>query len=149
MAGDDEGRGRLERAIDVLREVDAKGMFAVVSIFAAEVDLEKGRPEVARARADAALAAALAVERRSQAALARTILGRVALLSGDATAARREVLATLRDYVRPLGLSARARAAVSSLAASLGVDVPTLDTTAASTDAAQTPARDRNDGAAP
>ena len=90
-----------------------------VLIIAAEHDIESGRLEAAQRRADEALTLATAVNRRSQMALARSVLGRVACARREQRTAKRHLDAIHPDLERPLALSARARAAVESLAAVL------------------------------
>jgi hypothetical protein len=84
------------------------------------LELEAGRTDGARRRADEALRLATAVDRRTQAALARVILGRAALADGDAAAAARHCDALRADVGEPLGLSAHARAAAFDFADALG-----------------------------
>jgi DNA-binding SARP family transcriptional activator len=107
----------LARATAKLREIDAKGMLSYVLVSAAELDLAAKRRDAARARAEEGLRAAELVDRRSQIALARAILARVALADGDADAATRHLEAASADLERPLGVSARARAALAQAAA--------------------------------
>jgi len=105
----------LETALASLEAVDAKGMLAFTLVFASERDLAAGRRSLAVSRARRALAAALAVGRESQAALARAVLVTAALaragdVAGDEASA---LMASLeRALSVPLGLSARAAAAV-------------------------------------
>lgn len=105
----------LERALEGLRSVDAKGMSAYVLVVAAEHDFESGRSEAAGRRAGEALALATAVNRRSQMALARAVLGRVASACRDHRAAKRHLDAIRPDLDDPLMLSARARRAADDL----------------------------------
>jgi hypothetical protein len=107
----------VEDAIDKLRVVDAKGMLAYLLTESAENDLVAGRLERAERRASEALKAAEIVSRRSQMALARIILARVALARGDFERARRLAEATEPDYRTSRALSARARTAFESLRA--------------------------------
>ncbi|HEV8247747.1 MAG TPA: AAA family ATPase, partial [Polyangiaceae bacterium] len=109
----------VERSIVALREVDAKGMLAYVLTFSAERDVEASRFDSAQERAREALAAAEQMSRKSQAALARVVLARVALARGDAQEAERELAAVGADFDRPRTLSSRARAAVLGLRDSL------------------------------
>jgi DNA-binding SARP family transcriptional activator/tetratricopeptide (TPR) repeat protein len=110
----------LEGALSVLRDLDAKGMSAYVLNFAAEYDVDRGRLEMAEHRAEEALRAAAVVDRRSQVALARAVLGHVALARNDRKGAQRHFEAVRSDFERPLALSARARSALSSLESALG-----------------------------
>jgi hypothetical protein len=94
-------------------------MSAYVLIFAAEHDVTAGQLDRAERRATEALRAAALVKRLSQAALARAVLGRVALLRGDPAGARRYLEAVQPDLARPTALSRRARRAVLALEAAL------------------------------
>ena len=118
-AGEPEG-ARLDRALGLLREIDAKGMLAYVLTHAARLDLAAGRTAAARERAEEALGAAQAVDRRTQVALARAVLGQAALAERDAAAAARHCDALRADVAEPLRLSAHARAAAFELADALG-----------------------------
>ncbi len=117
--GEATAEPRLERALDALREVDAKGMLAYVLTLAAEIDRGRGAIDRARARAEQALSAAQIVARKSLVALARAVLAEIALASGDRDAARAQVDATRPDLASPHALSARARAAIERVAAAL------------------------------
>jgi hypothetical protein len=97
------------KALARLRDVDAKGMLSYVLIAAAELDLRARRLDRARAGAEEGLRAAEAVGRRSQAALARAVLARVALAEGDVRAATGHLDELRSEMEPPLGLSARAR----------------------------------------
>ena len=123
LALGEDVRGQLDRALARLREVDAKGMLAYALNFAAALDLERGDRETARARATEALHAADVVRRHTQTVIARTVLGRVALESGDRAAATRYFDALREDVAVPLRVSARARAAAFALGAALGTSI--------------------------
>jgi hypothetical protein len=109
----------LEQELEGLRSVDAKGMAAYVLVVAAECDAESGRFDAAERRADEALALATAVNRRSQMALARAVLGRVASARGDHRTAKRHFDAIRPDLEHPLVLSARACRAADGLKTAL------------------------------
>jgi hypothetical protein len=111
---------RLDRALGLLREIDAKGMLAYILTHAASLDLAAGRTAAARERAQEALGAAQAVDRRTQVALARAVLGQAALAERDAVAATSHCDALRADVAEPLRLSAHARAAAFALADALG-----------------------------
>jgi DNA-binding SARP family transcriptional activator len=64
----------VERCLQSLRDIDNKGELAYALLFLAEHDLGRGEVESARQRADEALRAAEAVDRRSEAAIARSLL---------------------------------------------------------------------------
>jgi len=87
------------------------------------VDLAAGRTAMARARAEAALRAAAAVDRPSQAALARVMLARLALADGDRQTAAALLEPTAVWLGRRLGLSEHARRAVQTVQASIHLDL--------------------------
>jgi len=107
----------LERAIERLREIDAKGMLAYVLVSAADMDRVAGRLQQAQRRTEAALAAAEAVQQRSLIASARASLAELALLRRDRTGAARELQCVDEDLVRPLALSTRVQKRVQELKA--------------------------------
>ena len=111
---------RLERAIGVLRDVDAKGMLSCVLNHAAALDLDACRSASARARAEEALRAAQVVDRQTQMAVAHSVLGRVALAEGDLASAARHLDGLRAAAIDPRATSARARAAMLDLAEQVG-----------------------------
>jgi tetratricopeptide (TPR) repeat protein len=124
---------RLERALERLRAADTKGQLAYALTLAAELDLERGASERAERRSAEALRAAEAVERHSDAALAKATSARLGHTRGERQAAV-ACLAEFEQYLAtPLGLSARAIAALASLRAELGEAIPTGATTLAQT----------------
>jgi hypothetical protein len=80
--------------------------------FAAEHDLARGRLVRARGRATEALAAAQAVERQNQVAIARASLARVAIRAREGQSAHAELEPLRLDLEIPFALSAHARNAV-------------------------------------
>ena len=110
---------RVERSLTALRDLDGKGMLAYVLAFAAEHDVRSERWELAERRATEALEAATAVNRRSQAAVARVVLGRVALARNDTSDAARHARAARGDTERSIALSRRAWRAVRALEAEI------------------------------
>ncbi|HVM95423.1 MAG TPA: hypothetical protein VMT89_03490, partial [Candidatus Acidoferrales bacterium] len=117
-AANDEAGADLEAALLVLRNADAKQRLASVLNCAAAIDLDRGKCSLARKRAEEALLLSCALERRSDAAVARVVLARAAAAENDAATLQRQ-LSELRDgAVR--GVSAQAWAAVESLRADLG-----------------------------
>ena len=118
--GEAGAAAHLERAVTALVTVDAKAMLAYVLNVAATQDLAAVDVGSAEARATRALAAATAVGRRSEIAIARCVLGRAALARGDRTVALEQLAAVRDDWRASLGLSARAAAAVDELAAAIG-----------------------------
>jgi DNA-binding SARP family transcriptional activator len=119
--GDVEAPSAVEAAIATLRAIDSKAQLAYALDVVAEHDARAGRTGDARRRAEEALVAAEAVGQKSEAAVARSLLARLAFDRGH----RGEALALLRacgpDRATPLGLSARARAAVDGAAEQVGV----------------------------
>lgn len=124
---------RLQRALERLRAADTKGQLAYALVLAAQLDLGRGAVERAERHAEEALHAAEVVERRSDAVLAKAILARVAQARGETRAAA-ACLAEFEPYLAtPLGLSARAAAALASLKAEPGKPISTGATTPVST----------------
>ncbi|HVV16435.1 MAG TPA: AAA family ATPase [Polyangia bacterium] len=117
--GEEGATDQLERAIAALVAVDAKAMLGYVLNVAATQDLASADLGSTEARAARALAAATAVGRRSEIAIARSLLGRAALARGDRAAALDHLSAVGDDRRASLGLSARAAAAVDALAAAI------------------------------
>ncbi len=74
IAGDDSD---VERCLQSLRQIDSKGELAYALVFLAERDLQRGDVAAARARAEEALRAAEVVDRRSEAAIARSLLAEI------------------------------------------------------------------------
>jgi predicted ATPase/DNA-binding SARP family transcriptional activator len=110
---------RLEEAIRGLVAADTKAMLAYVLNTAAAQDLAAGDLAAAEDRAQAALTAAAVVGRRSEIAVARSLLGRAALARGDAAPAKAHLEALGDDRKHALALSWRAAAAASALAETL------------------------------
>jgi len=113
-----EGAG-VEDAIRGLAAADAKAMLSYVLNATATADLAAGDAASADRHASAALAAAEAVGRRSEVAVARSLLGRAALARGEVARARDHLEASSGDRASAFGLSRRAAAAVDELAAAL------------------------------
>jgi len=67
----------VERCLQSLRQIDSKGELAYALVFLAEHDLQRGDVAAARARAEEALRAAEVVDRRSEAAIARSLLAEI------------------------------------------------------------------------
>jgi DNA-binding SARP family transcriptional activator len=104
----------LAAALEELRVADAKHRLALILNRAAELDLARGSPQAARARAAEALRMAEALERPSELVLARAILSRAAAALGDGTERRRRMRELRRSDLRLLSAYAR-RAAETSL----------------------------------
>ena len=116
---DAQATARLDEAVRGLVAVDTKAMIAYVLNAAAAQDLAAGDVAAAERRATAALAAATAVGRRSEVAVARSLLGRAALARGDEAQANAQLDALAPDRAHPLALSQRATAAADALAAAV------------------------------
>lgn len=82
--GEDATLDAFERALEELRLADAKHRLAFAAISAARLLVERGEAGLARALAEEALAAATALNRRSDIATALAVLARVAAAEGDA-----------------------------------------------------------------
>jgi hypothetical protein len=108
----------VEQAIEALVRLDSRWMVAYALVVAATLDVQRGQAAAARRKAAAAVEAADAVGRRSEAATARALLARLAVAEGN-TAAAREWLRAHDDDVHRGLLSARARSALQEAAASL------------------------------
>jgi DNA-binding SARP family transcriptional activator len=123
--GEAEAPAEVEHALGRLRAIDTKGHLAYSLNFAAEVAFGAGDLASAARRAEEALRAADAVERRTEVARSRLILARLAQRIGDAAAARSQLEALRDDLQRPLGMIAATRKALAALATELGVTIPT------------------------
>jgi hypothetical protein len=113
--GENGARAAVDQAVATLRAVDSKAHLAYALNRSADYDARAGKADAAGALAREALAAAEAVGQKSEAAMARMLLARLALQRG----ARGEALAFLdacaADMSTPLGLSARALGAVRAV----------------------------------
>jgi hypothetical protein len=112
LDGDAAAEKLLAAVLDRVRAADAKAMLSTLLNLAAENDLAHGCLERAPARASEALAAAKAVERSNQVAIARAILARLALRASDLEGAEALIAAIRPELATPLALSAYARRAV-------------------------------------
>jgi DNA-binding SARP family transcriptional activator len=113
-----------EDAARALKELDAKAMLAYVQNGLAEDALAHDALDEAERWAGEALTTAALVDRRSELAVARAALGRIALARRDAAAAAAHLAAAREDRERPLGLSARALARLAALEAALDAFAP-------------------------
>jgi DNA-binding SARP family transcriptional activator/tetratricopeptide (TPR) repeat protein len=113
LDGDSDADEPFERALDDVRTADAKTMLSTLLNFAAEHDLANGRHQRARRRAEEALRAAAAVERKNQVVVARSILARIEIAAGDRPAAEAHLVIARADLDVPLELSVQARQAVT------------------------------------
>jgi DNA-binding SARP family transcriptional activator/tetratricopeptide (TPR) repeat protein len=125
----------VEATIATLRALDSKAHLAYVLDVFARHERRAGSAERARRHAEEALGAAEVVGQKSEAAVARSVLAELAIDRGQ----RDEALALLRacgaELATPLALSARARTAVLDAAERMGVTIPTLVPSAATTPA--------------
>ncbi|MEP0752771.1 AAA family ATPase [Trichocoleus sp. Lan] len=104
----------LEPALSTLRRIDANRMLAYILSFAAARDLERGRVELAIARAQEALHAAQIVDHPSEIALAWAALIRGKLALGEQKRAA-ELFQSLQYQIDPRVLSVRAQTAINRL----------------------------------
>jgi hypothetical protein len=118
-------KAEVEACLAVLRSIDTKRHVAYLQNTIAELELEQGETRSAASRLEEALVAAEAVNRRSEAAMARALLARIALHSDDRARAEAHVLALEQDLAEPFSLSAKARGAVEDVARALGLSIPT------------------------
>jgi DNA-binding SARP family transcriptional activator/tetratricopeptide (TPR) repeat protein len=125
----DGAEAACEGAIAALKAADAKAMLAYVLCWSAEHALSNGNLDVAERQAGDALTVAALVDRRSELAVARALLGLIALARHDRQSAEAHLRATREDRERPLGLSARALARLAALETALeNLPVTTLPT---------------------
>jgi hypothetical protein len=133
--GDPAANAAVDRALQRLREVDSRWMLACIANRAAEIDLAGGRLQWAKQRAQDALGAAGSIARRSELVLARALLARIAVRTGDRPAALAQLELLRPDLVPPGALGGRAAAAVAQASGELGVPIPTPLPTVATTPA--------------
>lgn len=112
----------LETALQGLRVADAKHRLAFALTRAAEIDLQGGRSDMARRRAEEALVAATTVGRRSEIVFARVALARVAAALEDAAALEAH-LAALNE-IAGSGTPAHAVGAAERAASELAGGIP-------------------------
>jgi DNA-binding SARP family transcriptional activator/predicted ATPase len=103
--------GALDNALDELRAVDAKYRLTYTLTRAALVDLERGQPRKAIARASEALGYAEALDRATEVALAHFALAIASKMIGDAVAHAEHKSALARLDGKPVAQWARDRAA--------------------------------------
>jgi hypothetical protein len=119
---------RLAAAVAVLRHLDAKGALTCVLGLWARSDLAARRLDRARAHATEAVKAAEVLKRRGDAAVARALLGSIALEMGERTEAIDQLRAASANASTPLALSAYALGRTRELAQALGAPLPTIAT---------------------
>jgi hypothetical protein len=119
--GESGSRAAVTAALAKLRAVDSKAQLAYALDVLAEHDAGAGRRDDARRGAEEALGAAEAVDQKSEAAVARSLLAQLAFDQGDGKAARALLAVSAPDMAPPLVLSARARSAVARAAEHIGV----------------------------
>jgi DNA-binding SARP family transcriptional activator len=110
--GETGAREAVESAVDTLRAIDSRAHLAYVLVCLAEIDLQQGRRDRALQRASEALHSAETVDHKSEAAVARALLARLAFEDDKRSDARQLLAACGPDLAAALALSARARAAV-------------------------------------
>jgi DNA-binding SARP family transcriptional activator len=108
LARGEDADGALDAAAEALARADAKQRLAYLLSNAAWLDVERGAAERAVRRAGAALAAAIAVERTTEAALARAVLARVATAGGEDADRVAELLAAIATDLPRVAASVRA-----------------------------------------
>lgn len=116
--GQEEAEDALEQALSTLRQIDDQRMLAYTLTFAAEIDLENGRVELAIARAQEALPAAQVVDYRSGIAIAWATIVRGILTLGEHQRAV-EHFQDLQCQIDNRALSVRARTVINHLAQQL------------------------------
>ena len=110
--GEEGALALAEAALRSLRAVDSKAHVAYVLSALAAHEASSGRRDVAEGYAREALQAAEIVGHRSEAAVARARLARLALDRDDRDGAEKLLEPCVPDMGRPLAMSGRARAAV-------------------------------------
>jgi DNA-binding SARP family transcriptional activator/tetratricopeptide (TPR) repeat protein len=124
--GETGAREAVDGAVDALRSIDSRAHLAYVLVCLAEIDLREGRRDRASQRASEALDSADKVDQKSEAAVARALLARLAFENDKRPEARQLLAACGPDLAASLALSARARAAVLIAAKELGEASPEL-----------------------
>jgi serine/threonine protein kinase/class 3 adenylate cyclase len=117
---DPEAEAQFRLALDELSAVDAKADAAYLLQHAARIDFERGRFDRARDWASVSLTLANRVRSLSDAAAAREVLARVALIKGEIDEARAQVAATKRDLDRPGAIRGLVRRRLTKLESELG-----------------------------
>jgi DNA-binding SARP family transcriptional activator/tetratricopeptide (TPR) repeat protein len=106
---------RVSQALETLRAIDAKALLSRALTLAATTDLEHGELQRAAIRSEDALAAAVAVGRRSEVVMALALLARIALHRGDTATAERYAQAMACELRDPHSVAAHARQAAATL----------------------------------
>jgi serine/threonine protein kinase/tetratricopeptide (TPR) repeat protein len=119
LRGDAGAEEELDRALDELLKIDAKGDTAYLLHQAGAIQLEVGSVDRAEQRAKRALELAERVGWTSDAAAARCLLAKIALQRGDESAARSHLASTERDLARQNALRGVVRSALLELRAHL------------------------------
>jgi hypothetical protein len=110
-AREPDGLEAVDAALRALRALDSLWTIGQVQAYAAELELERGRPAAARERAEESARAARTIDQPSLLALAHSLLARSAVLEGDADRAAHHL--DSREPSRPPHLlSHRARRAL-------------------------------------
>lgn len=109
--GGSDGLSEVDDALQELRELDSLWKLAQVQSYAVDLELQRGRADAARERAEEALEAARALNRPSLLALCLALLARCAAVEGDQEGAERRL--DVPEITRPTHLlSHRARSEI-------------------------------------
>jgi DNA-binding SARP family transcriptional activator len=122
--GEEGALASADEALGQLRSVDSKAHVAYILNALARHAASLGRSRDAEAQAEAALRAAEAVGQKSETAVARALLAKLALQRDDRASAVAWIRPCAPDAHRTLALSARARAAVVDALAALESAAP-------------------------
>jgi len=117
---EDAGSTELDGALAALRAVDAKHRLAFALTRAAEIDIRRGDPETARRRAEEALAAASALGRPTEKAIAQVAIARASAVLGERAAAQRTLAKLRGDELR--GVARHAIEAIETLRREIAAD---------------------------
>jgi ATP/maltotriose-dependent transcriptional regulator MalT len=123
LAGFGDGlvdRAAVERALESLRDIDAKSLYAYVCNTFAELELDRGHEDAAADLARRALEAAHVVDRKSEIALSLALLCRLARARGDSEEAGRLERELQKFTGGDAALSSRARRHMSVVFAERG-----------------------------
>jgi DNA-binding SARP family transcriptional activator len=111
-----EADAEIGRQSEVLRTLDSVGQLSYVLVQAAEIDARAGRADMARTRAEDALAYARQVKRRNEEMAARALLAELSWKAGRRSEARSYIEPALAAATGTDLLRARVRSAVQRVA---------------------------------